>query len=51
MKEDRLVFGELENIKVGQIFKDRDELSKARLEYMVQQCLVSGEEKVKERAQ
>jgi len=31
VKEDRLVFGELENIKVGQIFKDRAELSKARI--------------------
>ena len=27
----KLFFGELENIKVGQIFKDRDELSKARV--------------------
>ena len=40
MKEDRLVFGELENIKVGQIFKDRDELSKARVHGPT--CLVFG---------
>ena len=29
--DGKLFFGELENIKVGQIFKDRDELSKARV--------------------
>ena len=29
--QKNLYFGELENIKVGQIFKDRDELSKARV--------------------
>ena len=31
MKEDRLVFGAIKNFKVGQIFKDRAELSKARI--------------------
>ena len=30
-KDNNLFFGELENVKVGQIFKDRDELSKARV--------------------
>ena len=29
--DNNLFFGELENVKVGQIFKDRDELSKARV--------------------
>ncbi len=29
--DGKLFFGELENIKVGQIFKDRDELSKTRV--------------------
>lgn len=31
VKEDGLVFGEIENVGVGKIFKDRDELSKARV--------------------
>ncbi len=31
VKEDKLVFGEIEGVRVGQIFKDRAELSNARV--------------------
>ena len=40
MKEDRLVFGEIKNFKVGQIFKDRAELSNKDLGKLITDATV-----------